>query len=641
MASFQWRHLFLFLLGSEHLSIILNWELPRLAKSIDQKLLRKNHPSGGEAILLGRAESEQENRKFLTEKPFEPFEPLLRVFFWCLAIVLGGLHVWVYRNDLNPDSVSYIEMAEGAVRSGWHELVSAYWSPLYPTLLSIGFRVLHPSMFWEFTVVHLVNFAVYLADLLCFEFFVRELLAARRTEIRSQDDMRPVPERIFWIWGYLFFIWSNQFWLRPQQVNPDIIVAGLAYLATALLLRVYRGKGNWLAFAGLGAVLGTAYLAKAAMFPLSFVFLACGFLLFGLRRNSYLHSLARSAVALAVFAMIAAPLIVQISKEKHRLTFGDSGKINYAEHVDGAPFMTHWQGQPAGTGTPVHPTRKVSDDPVIYEFAQPIAGSYPPWYDQSYWYEGIRVHFSLIGQLRVLFKSASTYFKFFSRSGALYVVFLALILLVRKKGKWEWGERRFRLVWFPSLVAPIMYAFVVVKQRYVSGFALVLLLWILSSVRISFAREEVFRKRALLATILAPAVAMMWPATLNLRDIIRNQHGGVVGGFGRSPYDQQMVAEELRDMGVPPGTQVASIGSGLEAYWAHLAQVRIIAEIPGEGESFLAADSLKKSEALNKFLELGAKAVVTKNAAVAHSTEGWQEVGQTQYYVWRPPANSQ
>jgi len=587
---------------------------------------------------LGSAEAEQENSQLPTE---EALNPRLRVFFWSLAIVVGALHVWVYRNDLNPDSVSYIEMAEAAMRSGWHALVSAYWSPLYPTLLSIGFRVLHPSMYWEFTVVHLVNFAVYLADLLCFEFFLKELLAARRSEIGPKDDLKPVPERIFWIWGYLLFIWSNQFWLRPQQVNPDIIVAGLVYLATALLLRVYRGKGDWLAFAGLGIVLGVAYLAKTAMLPLSFVFLACGFFLFALRRKSYSHAFERSALALAAFAMIAAPLIVLISKEKHRLTFGDSGKINYAEHVDGASFMTHWQGEPAGTGIPAHPTRKVSVDPPIYEFAQPIAGSYPPWYDQSYWYEGIRAHFSLRGQLRVLFKSANGYFKLFSRSGALYVLFLALILLVRKTGKWEWGTKQFRLVWLPSLVALVMYSLILIKQRYVSGFALVLLLWILSSARISFAREEVFRKRALLVTFLAPALAIMWPATLNLRDIIRNPHGGVVGGFGRSPYDQQMVAEGLRQMGISPGTQVASIGSGLEAYWAHLAELRIITEIPGEGESFLAVDSLKRSEALNKFLELGAKAVVTKNAAVARSTEGWQEVGQSQYYVWRPSANSQ
>lgn len=579
-------------------------------------------------IPLGGASAEQEN-------------PRLRAFFWCLAIVLGALHVWAYRNDLNPDSVSYIEMAEAAVRSGWHALFSAYWSPLYPTLLSISFRILYPSMYWEFTVVHAVNFVVSLADLFCFEFFLRELLAARKTEIGLKDDLRPVPEKVFWIWGYLLFIWSNQFWLRPEQVNPDIIVAGLVYLATALLLRVYRGRADWLAFAVLGVVLGVAYLAKTAMFPLSFLFLACAFLLFGRARGSYLQGLARSTLALAIFAMIAAPLIVMISKEKHRPTFGDSGKIAYAQFVDGASFMTHWQGEPAGTGVPAHPTRRVSINPRIYEFAQPVAGSYPPWYDPSYWYEGISAHFSLRGQLWVLFKSANIYFKLFSRSGALYVVFLALILLVRKTGKWEWGERRFLLVWFPSLGALGMYALVLVKQRYVSGFALVLVLWILSSARISFAGEGVFRKRAILATILAPAVAMMWAATLNLRDVIRNPYFGVAGAFGRSPYDQQIVADGLRDMGIIPGTQVASIGSGLEEYWAHLAEVRIIAEIPEKGASFLAVDPLRRREVLNKFLELGAKAVVTKNAAVAHSTEGWQQVGQTQYYVWRPSANSQ
>ena len=92
-------------------------------------------------IPLGRASAEQENPQSLTEAPLSP---RLRAFFWCLAIVLGALHVWAHRNDLNPDSISYIEMAEGAVRTGWRALVSAYWSPLYPTLLSVGFRILHP-----------------------------------------------------------------------------------------------------------------------------------------------------------------------------------------------------------------------------------------------------------------------------------------------------------------------------------------------------------------------------------------------------------------------------------------------------------------------------------------------------------------
>lgn len=577
-------------------------------------------------IPLGRAQAEQENPRILAA---ESLKPLLRAFFWCLAIAVGALQVWAHRNDVSPDGISYIEMAEAFGRSGWHALVNGYWSPLYPMLLSAGFRIFHPAPYWEFTVVHVVNFAVYLADLFCFEIFVKELLAARRTGSRTEEGPRPVPERTLWLWGYLLFLWTSQFWLSPAMTTPDIIVAGLVYVATALLLRICQGKGNWLLFTGLGGVLGLAYLAKAAMFPVSFVFLASGFMLYGLTRKSYSNALAKSALALAVFLMVAAPLVVALSKEKHRATFGDSGKIAYAEYVNRATFLTHWQGEPAGTGSPAHPTREISTDPPIYEFAQPVAGSYPPWYDPSYWYEGIKPHFSWKGQLWVLFRSANLYLKLFSRSGALYIVFLALIVEVRKAGKWEWGGKQMWLVWLPSLAVLAMYALVLVEQRYVSPFVLVLMLGVLSSVRIFVNNGEALRKRTFLAVILALALATAWPVTRDLRDLIADR-----------PYKPWDVAVGLHELGIPPGKEVGLIGSGLDAYWAHLAGVRIIAEIPDEEQTnFLAGDSFKKREALHKFSELGAKAVVTKNAAVAHSMEGWQEVGQTHYYLWRAPVN--
>ena len=295
-----------------------------------------------------------------------------------------------------------------------------------------------------------------------------------------------------------------------------------------------------------------------------------------------------------------------------------------------ATLSTHWQGEPAGTGTPAHPTRKALTDPPIYEFAEPVAGSYPPWYDPSYWYEGIRPHFSLKGQLWVLFRSANLYLKLFSRSGALYVLFVALILVVRKAGQWEWGVKRLWLVWLPSTATLAMYALVLVEQRYVSPFALMLLLWILSSARISTNDGGVLRKRTVPAVILALALAIAWPVTRDLREVIANR-----------PYEHWEVAAGLHNLGIPPGTHVGLIASGSGWYWAHLAGVRIVAEIPWKDQArLLAADSVKKQEVLRRFSELGAKAVVTKNAAVAKSMDGWQEIGQTHYYVWLPVANS-
>jgi hypothetical protein len=90
-------------------------------------------------------------------------------------------------------------------------------------------------------------------------------------------------------------------------------------------------------------------------------------------------------------------------------------------------------------------------------------------------------------------------------------------------------------------------------------------------------------------------------------------------------------------MGIPAGTDVGYVGTGLDPYWAHLAGVRIIAEIPGKDQSaFLAASPERKQQILRKFGEVGAKAVVTKNAKVASSMEGWRQIHGTQYYLWRP-----
>jgi hypothetical protein len=570
---------------------------------------------------LERGQARQANARPLIEAPTGL---RLRLLFWCLAIALGALEVWARRNEVNPDSISYIEMAEAAAQGGWHALVNAYWSPLYPLLLSVGMRLFHPAIYWEFTFVHMVNFLLYLGDLFCFEIFLKELLAARRTE-GGLEKGRPVPERIVWIWGYLLFLWSSQFWLGLAMVNPDIIVAGLIYVATALLLRIYQGKGTWLLFSALGLVLGLAYLAKAVMFPLSFLFLASALLLFASKRGSYLGGLPRSAFALAVFLSVASPLVIALSKDKHRATFGDAGRLNYARYVGGAPIL-HWQGEPPGTGSPAHPTRKVLANPPIYEFAQPIAGSYPPWYDPSYWYEGIRPHFSWNRQLWVLFRSANLYLKLFSRSGALYVVLLALIVQVGKAGGWDWGGGRMSLVWLPSLAALTTYALVLVEQRYVSPFAVMLLVWVLTSARFSASKAETVRKRTAPAVILALALAMAWPVARDLRDTLANR-----------PDEPWQVAVGLHKMEISPGARVGAIGTGPSAYWAHLARVQIIAEVSELDQlSFLVAGPARKEEALRKFSELGAKAVVMKSSSAPQAIDGWQEVGGTHYYVWRP-----
>jgi hypothetical protein len=524
---------------------------------------------------------------------------------------------------MNPDGISYIEMAEAAAAGQWHALVNGYWSPLYPFLIGVALRIFHPSLEHQFALVHAVNFAIYLASFAAFEVFLFHLIQARSEGDSLKLGSQPVPPRTLWMWGCLFFLWSSQFWLNLEMVTPDLCVAALVYLATALLLRLRRGSRAWLTFFGLGAVLGLAYLAKAAMFPLAIVFLVCAFLLCTRTRGSLRPAVAPMLAALVVFFVIASPFILVLSHAKGRPTFGDSGKIAYAEYLSGgAPLNVHWQGGPTGMGIPAHPTRKILSSPPLYEFAQPIAGSYPPWYDPSYWYEGIAPHFSLKGQLRVLFRAANAYLKMFSKNGALYVVSLAIFLIVRKTGSWESLTKEMWLIFLPSMAALILYALVLVEFRYVSPFALVLLLWILSRARVKTSANPKYLNSTGAVIVGAFAVGLMWPVGQDADGIVRSR-----------PFEQWKVAQGLHKMGVPAGAPIGFIGKGTRAYWAHLAGLVIVAEIPEEGQlAFRAADDTKKQQVLEKFAESGAMAVVMKSTERVPA-EDWQQIGETPYYL--------
>ncbi len=550
-----------------------------------------------------------------------------RLFFWCVVLALGFLNVWARRDDVSPDSISYIELGWATARGGLHQIVNAYWSPLYPFLLSLVFRCFHPPVQWEFTLAHLLNFALYIASFASFELFLKELILEREAAGESAEKCLPVSPRTLWIWGCIFFLWASYYWLGPVWVTPDLCIAVLVYLATVLLFRIRRGRGNWFVFAGFGVLLGLGYLAKAAMFPLAFVFLFSAIWLSRRAGASFRVVGLRTLLAAGGFAILAMPLILALSAAKGRATFGDSGRISYTEYIDGATKTVHWQGEPLNTGKPAHPTRRIFSDPAVYEFAHPIPGSYPPWYDPSYWYEGVRPHFLWKGQLWALFRAANLYLKIFSKSGALWVVLAAIWVVGRKALRWGSSGSGTRLVFLPSAAALGMYSLVLVEFRYVAPFALMLLLWTLARIGIVVGAEPQLMKRFHLVVVLAPALAAGWAVTHDLYDLVRNE-----------PYEPWVVAQKLHEMGIPAGTDVGYIGAGTDAYWAHLAGVRIIVEIPRtEQPRFIAADTARRQEVLALFTSVEARAVITRNADVANPADGWWPIPGTHHFIWQQP----
>jgi len=550
-----------------------------------------------------------------------------RLMYWCAACCVGLLQTCAHRNDVAPDGISYIEIAWATARSGLSHVVNGYWSPLYPFLLSLEFRLFQPSPQMEFAAVHLCNFLVFIGSIACFQLLLKELVLTRRPAFPLPQDSIAASERTFWLWGCVLFVWATQFWLGPSWVTPDLCVAALVYLATALLLRIRRGLHSWPVFFLLGALLGLSYLAKMAMFLVAPVFLLGAIVL---SRNSGLTLRAaalRALLATTVFGIFALPFTHALSEQKGRLTIGDAGRINYAEYVNRATLWVHWQGEPPGTGTPAHPTRKVYDSPAVFEFAAPVAGTYPPWYDPSYWYEGIRPSLSFRNQLWAMWRCASAYLRFISKTGALWLCLVAFWFSWKEAFCWGHFASRTWLALLPSAATLAMYELVHIEVRYVAPWALILLIGVVARVWFKKSSSPKSISRLPLIIALTPVLAVVWVFARDISSLVRN-----------APDEQWMMAQQLRDLGIPPDTKIATLGIGSSVAWAHLAGARIIAEIPEkELTQFIAAEAGRKREIFDLLTSLGAAAVVTRNPAAAGSSEGWRVIPGTHYFVWLPP----
>ena len=523
----------------------------------------------------------------------------------------------------------YLDMGDAYLRGDWNMAINSYWSPFYSWLLGLAILVLKPLPYWEFSIVHLVNFAIYLCALGCFHFFLRELIHYHRERMTglSQNGCLSLSEWALIGLGYTLFIWSSLDLITIWVVTPDMCVAAFVYLAAGIILRIRTESAGWLKFVLLGVILGFGYLAKAAMLPLAFVFLGVSmFSVAKLRR-----AVPRVLVALATFLLLGGPFIAALSRAKNRLTFGSSAELNYAWHVNGVTRFVHWQGEPSGSGRPRHPTRRLFDMPEIYEFGSPIGGTYPAWYDPSYWYEGVVLHFDLGEQIRALVANARVYFNvFYHFQSGLIVGFLILCFMGGRrwlcvKDIWEnWS------LLIPAISALGMYSLVHVELRYIGAFVVLLWMGVFSGLRLPDSRES---RRLTACVSIALLLVMMIPISTSTaekayaaaRDLMRKQDA----------HAQWQAADGLNRMGVQPGDSVAFMGDPFDPYWARLARVRIVAEIPeGEVDDFWAADQMVKSQVIKTFAGAGAKAIVTTNVPDSASTSGWERIGNTDYYAY-------
>lgn len=570
--------------------------------------------------------------KWLTEKT-------LRLGFWLLAIVVGFLHVWDGRNSMNQDGVSYLDMGDAYFRGDWTMALNAYWSPLYAWLLGFVMNVFRPSPEWEFAVAHLVNFFVFLFAFGCFEFLLREVIKTDQERSLKLNGRAGVGlPRLGWLcFGYMLFLWATLYYIPLRLITPDVCVAALVFLASGLILRLRRGVHSWKLFVALGVTLALGYMAKAVMFPLAFVYLVVALFAFGNGRRA----IPRVAVSLALFLLLSSPLIIALSITKGRLTFSDTGKITYAWFVNGVP-VRHWQGEGTGSGAPIHPTRKLLDRPTLYEFNGPIGGTFPVWYDPSYWYEGVRLRFDLMGQAKATLLALGRYHRmFFSylQSG-LFIGFLVLLLYSSWRPK-DW-LRSIAAQWpllAPALAAMLLYAVVYVEARYVGPFIILFWLGLYSAPRLPAAAPAKRVTECVAIVMTALLVILLFVSTaVKARFLALDVWRGKIV----APHKQWDVARGLQELGVHPGDKIATVypeaSTGSRSRMmatARLARVQVVAGItPRDSSEFWTADPATREQVINLFKSTGARIILSEDLPDNTPPDNWVKVGDTSYHAY-------
>lgn len=542
---------------------------------------------------------------------------------WCMiAAIWGAIFAWRYRNFMNPDGISYLDIASETLRTGPLALVNSYWSPLYPALIAVWEWICQPPPLREFPYIHALNGVIYTAGAVSFTYFFRELL-----RFRSSAGPRAPGEPAFIAFGFAVFFRFMNADLTAFVITPDLLVAVAAFLSAGLFLRILKGAAGWGAFAALGGVIAAGYLAKAVMLPAG-VMLLCLLLAWSPRSKPHRNGV---LIAATVMFVLCAPEIILVSQRTARFSISEAGRLNYLWFVAGLPPFQGWTGTPGGD-MPQHGPRIITDNPETLEFASPIPGTYPLWYDPGYWYAGATVRFDLVRELHVIRSAFGFYRSIFGDFRLLLegLVVVAIFAYVRRHR--PRNLQSLLLLWPVAVLS--MYALVWTEPRFIAPFLVIFWIGAYAALLTHTAEERMLM--ALLAGVILAS---------NVRQTFADERKILVPGESyMSPYTyvwlpvsrsistDQITARMLIATGLKTGDTIATVGDAFSHFYARIARLRVVAEIVDAGDFW----KLERGPALaleQKLAGAGAKALIARSRPKSFQPDLWQDIPETPYSI--------
>jgi hypothetical protein len=570
---------------------------------------------------------------------------------YCLLVLLvtSGYALWD-NYQIDGDAVAYMDIGDLVRSHQWAGIVNAYWHPLYPATLALGHSLFHATRFTELHAYYMVNFGVFLMEMLAVVAFTDSIIRLRDERAAATGGTASafvLDKYALRYLGLALLVVASQRELSLGKVRPDALLQALLLIGLAALLRhLATARLHYAAL--MGIALGLAYLTKSFAFLFSLLCIAA---LVAFRWLWLKHSPARiataAALALVCFGAVAGPYIAALSWQKGHFDFGDSGSLNYAWYIGGTEKFHLQNGQPELYGTAdvhlKHPNKVLLTAPLVVSYKQLPYGTYPDWFDTTFWNDQVKPHMNPKGEAHAIVRDIELTVRYVLNHPEILALFAVLLLLGARPDLCR------RLSGNGFWVAPMLlgigvwciYGMVNIEERYVTVGFLVVVLPLLASLRPARPYSAALLSATAPALALLIAFLAIGESTRIVLDLRRHIPASYPGGW----YDPETfeAAAALNKLGVGPGDAIACVGTRAcvyDHYWARIAGVRILTEIyqpePHPYASLATIPHLDK--AIDTVRGQGAKVLVGyfnpgAMTGTDPDTAGWRELDGTPFYA--------
>lgn len=555
-----------------------------------------------------------------------------RVSF-AVVLALGALDAWFFRDwNVNPDGVSYIDLARAVAAHGPLAALNGYWSPLFPVVIGALLKLVRPSPDLLYPLVRALGFVTFIGTTIAFDRLVRLACTHSPAYQSTRPWVRAVAIAVFWE-AYALYVLKA---VGLGLVTPDMGVTLVVFWACGALVQlaaVARTARWWVL---LGAGLAVGYWWKAILFPVGGVILLVAFAIAWRRRDG----VRGPAWAALTFGVLALMLIVPVSRLAGRPTFSETGRLNQLWYSNSAPYV--WTLCLDAHGSlPLARVKAVRTDPVVARKPLTCAlpdqwpeATLPMWYDPSWWYrdthayvdvrETLRAVRNDLGYLRMAIADAAPRFTV----GVLVIAAVALVTWSSMGTAWP--------LLLVAAVATAFYLLVYVELRHVAPFVVTSVIVVTFALLARPGRWRALLLAALAATGLADIERYVSEPLLIELSILRHELRG-------DPRPQQVsarVARLLAARGLQPGDRIATVNALWNADWAQRGGFVVRAYVSEVTVSFVQTlrdlrDPCLRAAWTSALGRAHIDAAVLLPPAGFPAPDGFEPLGDTGYYLLR------